>query len=135
MNFKESFLDFINYAFFLFLISFSVFFFISGHNFYDFLALLKMLAPLAIFVSLFLIKIKLDHKEFKKRSEDNNLDIILNLTYWGKIKVDILLFLAPIIILAAPFLNGLPDMIDLAQGLVAFFAVYLLKRLLFKNEG
>ncbi len=135
MSGKELILDFITYAFLIFLIGFCIVFFIAGDRVEMVSDFMKSLFPLAIFGVFFLIKTKFGRQEFKKRSEENNFDITLQLTYTDKFFGNLITFALPILIIAiAIFLNEKADLVDIIQASVAFLIMYLWEKRLFGKE-
>lgn len=73
--------------------------------------------------------------ELKLRTKEDEMEIVLRLTFFDKILNDIILFLTPIIILLTPVLAGQPDLIDVFQVAVTFLIFYFWLRHLFnKND-
>lgn len=128
-------LDFLTYAFLIFLICFCIVFFIAGNRVEMISDFMKSLFPLAIFGVFFLIKTKFGRYEFKKRSKENDLDITLRLTYIDKLLGDLITFALPILIIAiALFFKGKVDFVDIIQASAAFLAMYLWEKRLFNKE-
>lgn len=128
-------MDFITYAFLIFLIGFCIIFFIAGDRVDMISDFMKSLFPLAIFGVFFLIKTKFGRYEFKKRRDESNLGIALQLTYIDKLLGDLIAFTLPILIIAiALFFNGKVDFIDIIQASAAFLAMYLWEKRLFNKE-
>lgn len=128
-------MDFITYAFLLFLIGFCIVFFIAGNRVEMITDLMRSLVPLAIFSVFFLVKTKFDRYEFKKRSKENDLDITLRLTYIDKLIGNLIAFTLPILIIAiALFFKGETDFIDIIQASAAFLVIYFWQKRLFDKE-
>jgi phosphatidylglycerophosphate synthase len=135
MSGKELMLDFLTYAFLIFLICFCIVFFIAGDRVEMVSDFIKSLFPLAIFGVFFLIKTKFGRQEFKKRSKENNLDITLRLTYIDKLISNLITFSLPILIIAiALFFKGKVDFVDIIQASAAFLVMYLWEKRLFNRE-
>lgn len=134
MSAKDMAIDFINLVFLLILTGFCIFFFIAGDRFENFTILLKSLVPLAFVGIIFIIKLKLNRRELKKRKYENNLDIVLHLTFMDKLQSDIISFLIPAVILGVPLLmqEGL-SLSHIFQALLAFLIFYLWQKRLFKK--
>lgn len=136
MSAKNFILDFISYLFIIALVTFCLFFFISGDNFAEFTELMRSLIPLAIFGIAFLIKMKLSRGELSRKKEEGALDVVLYLNYMDKLKTDVLLYLTPITIIIAPFLVGLkPELPDVLQASLAFIIFYFWQKYLFAKGG
>ncbi|MBU4257236.1 hypothetical protein KJ586_01485 [Patescibacteria group bacterium] len=135
MSGKELMLDFLTYAFLIFLICFCIVFFIAGNRVEMVSDFIKSLFPLAIFAVFFLIKTKFSRYEFKKRSKENDPDITLRLTYVDKLLGDLITFSLPILIIAiALFFKGKVDFVDIIQASAAFLVMYLWEKRLFNKE-
>lgn len=135
MSGKELILDFITYAFLIFLIGFCIVFFIAGDRVEIISDFMKSLFPLAIFAVFFLIKTKFGRYEFKKRRDESDFGITLQLTYIDKLLGDLIAFALPILIIAiALFFNGKVDFVDIIQASAAFLAMYLWEKRLFNKE-
>src|SRR3989338_1097442 len=124
MRAKDLAVDFINFIFLLFLISAAIIFFINKDNFDAVLTVIKYSAPISFFIILFLIKSKLDQRELRDRRGRGNMDILLNLTFYDKIALDLILFSSPIIILLISSLTGKPNLTDLLQAAAVFLIFY-----------
>lgn len=128
-------LDFLTYAFLIFLICFCIVFFIAGNRVEMISDLMRSLVPLAIFAVFFLIKTKFDRYEFGKRRKENNFDITLRLTYTDKFFGNLITFALPILIIAiALFFKGKVDFVDIIQASAAFLVMYLWEKRLFNRE-
>lgn len=128
-------LDFLTYAFLIFLICFCIVFFIAGNRVEMISDLMRSLVPLAIFGVFFLAKTKFSRYEFKKRSKENDLDITLRLTYIDKLISNLITFSLPILIIAiALFFKGKIDFVDIIQASAAFLVMYLWEKRLFNRE-
>lgn len=135
MSAKDLFFDFIYLVFLLLLVGFCIFFFIAGDRFKTFTVLLKSLMPLAIVGIIFIIKIKINRRELKKRKSEENLEIILHLTFMDKMYSDILNYSAPIAILIIPIIiQRRVDIIDIFQALATFAIFYFWQKKLFSKE-
>lgn len=134
MSSKDLALDFIYLLFLLLLVGFCIFFFIAGDHFAEFTVLLKALVPLAFVGIIFIIKLKLNRRELKKRKKEENLDIVLHLTFMDQFYTDVINYLIPAIILAVPllFMEGI-TLAKIFQALLAYIIFYLWQKRLFKK--
>jgi len=82
MTFREYIIDFINYAFFLFIVSFFIVYFIAGDRFFNFVEFLKSLVPLGCFLSIFLIKFNFNNLIIRKTRRESGGDRII--TYFSE---------------------------------------------------
>ncbi|MFH1661823.1 MAG: hypothetical protein ABIA02_01885 [Candidatus Falkowbacteria bacterium] len=136
MSAKDLTIEFINMVFMIFLIAFCIFYFIAGDRFAMLAVIMESLMPLAVFGIAFLIKLKLSRRILKKRTREDNLSIILYLTYFDKLKTDIIIYLLPIIVLLISFIyDRNVDLVDIFQALIVFLIVYFWQKMLFKKEG
>ena len=128
-------INFINDVFLIILISFCIVFFIAGDRFEMFGQYMKALFPIAIFAIIFLIKLRIDRNQLKKRKKDNNTEIILYLTFFDKLILDTLIYLLPIIVLIIAFtMNNKIIITDIFQALSVFLLTYFWQKFLFKKE-
>ena len=129
-------IDFINDVFAIILIGFCIVYFIVGNRFETFSSLIKAMFPLVIFSIIFLVRLRINRMQLKKRKRENNLEIVLRITYVDKLIFDILIYLLPIIIIGIAFIiNKQIVLIDIFQATAAFLLMYLWQRMLFKKEG
>lgn len=134
MSAKELILDFVYLILMLLLIGFCVFFFIAGDRFAAFTELLKAFVPMAFIGIVFIIKLKLNRRELKKRKKEENLEIILHLTFMDKLYTDIINFSIPAVIFFFPFIfGGEVGLIAIFQALFAYLIFYLWQRKLFNK--
>lgn len=132
---KDILIDFLNLVFTLALIGFCLFYFTVGNRFANFTAFMRSLVPLAFFGIIFLIKLKLGRSDLSKRKREDNMTVTLYLTYFDKIKSNIIVFSLPIIIcLLAFFINKKVGVIDVMQASIAFIIAYVWQESLFKKE-
>lgn len=135
MSAKDLIIDFLNFIFLIAIISFFIVFFIVGDRFFAFSQFIKTLMPLAIFTLIFLIKIKLTRTKLKKRKHENNMEITLYLTYFDKLKFDILIYSTPIIITGIAFtINKTITLTDIIQAIIVFLIMYIWQIILLKKE-
>ncbi|SRR6056297_503254 len=135
LNAKDIAIEFINALFTIFIVSGTILYFIAGDNFEEFKIFLKSLSPIAVFVLILLILIKIKRRTFKKRSKEGNLDLLLRLTYMDKIKADLIAFLTPVVILIIPLIKyGRIYSLDLIQALVCFIILMLWHKYIFGKE-
>lgn len=136
MSGKNILIDFINVVFTLILIAFCIFYFTVGNRFQNFTAIMKALVPLAFFGILFLVRLKLSRLHLEKRKQEDNLYITLNLTYFDKIKSNLIVFSLPILICLIPFMiNRTVDLISILQACVVFIITYVWQEAIFKKEN
>lgn len=133
MRAKEMIIDFLNYIFLLLLIIFCITYFIVGDRIKIMAEFMKMLIPFAYFGIALLIKMKFSRSDLYKRKKEDNLEIVLNLSYYDKIKDELIVFLLPVIILFLAFFNGKIDLVDILQASCSFIIMYLWHMALFKK--
>lgn len=136
MKAKDMFYDFLNTVFIIILVGFCIVFFTVGDRFSNFLNIFEALVPISIFGIFLLANLKINRKAVAKREREHNLDINLSLTYFDKLKSDILIYSLPIIILSiALFLDKQITKTDIIQALAAFFLMYFWQRYIFRKAN
>jgi len=137
MSYRDIILDFIQYAFLLLLISFSLVFFLTGdtERMQKVIEFFKDLVPLSYFGIAFILSLKFYRKSYAQRRSEGELEITLYLTMFHKIIGEIIVFLIPITILALALFAGDMRFVDVLQALVAFTLAFFLHRLIFNKEA
>ena len=133
MRAKDMIIDFVNLSFFIALVSFCIIFFTQGDNLKNLWEIIKGFAPVLVFILVFYIKSKLNQVELKRRTREDDLEILLRLSFMDKILLDVILFSSPIIILLLPFLTGTPNLTDIFQALITFSVLYFWQKYLFSK--
>jgi hypothetical protein len=132
---KDMLVDFINFVFGITVISFSIIYFIAGDNFENFKRLMETLLPFGILVILFLINFKLWRLRAKEKEQAGNLEIILQLTYFDKLKSDLFLFSLPTgLLLIIFFANGRIVLTDILGEIFIFVVAFFWQKWLFGKE-
>lgn len=137
MKAKDLFIDFLNLVFLVVLIGFVIFFFMAGNRFGVFVGILKSLVPIAIFLIIFLVMLKIKRMAFKEKQtgEMNEEKIVLYLGRFDLLKWDIIIFLLPVIILLlAFFIDKEVTITDIIQAAIALLLMYYWKKILL-NKG
>jgi|GEM_PF-1180590 hypothetical protein len=135
MTAKDLMIDFINLVFTIIIIGLAIIYFIAGDNFENFKKILESLAPLGLLMILFLINLKFWQEKAKKKQREGNMEIILRLNFFDKLKSDFIVFSMPtIILLIAFFARGQVDLFDLIEALIVFVLAYLGQKWLFSKE-
>jgi len=135
MSAKDLIIDFINTVFIAVIVGFFIVFFVVGDRFEQFGKFMESLIPLAVFGIIFLLKLSANRSRLKKRRREENLDIVLYLTYSHKLISDLVVYSLPIAIIAIPMMaNGKVDFVDILQAAVALLMIYFWQRFLFKKE-
>ena len=135
MSAKDLIIEFLNTVFIIIIIGFFIVFFVAGDRFEQFGKFMESLVPFAVFGILFLVKFSANRYQLKKRTREDNLDIVLYLTYSHKLISDIVVYLLPVAIIAIPMMaNGRVDFIDILQAAAALLMIYFWQRFLFKKE-
>lgn len=134
MSIKQTLIDFINYVFILAIIAFFILYFIVGDRFAIFAAFVRNISPLAVFILMLLIRIKISRSEFIRRKYQDNKDLILYLSYIDKFINDFITFSSPVIILFIPLIfYKTTDLVDIIQAILTFLLIYLWQRHLFNK--
>lgn len=135
MNAKEMFLDFLNLIFFITVVGLSILYFIAGDHFTAFKELMQSLAPFGLFGILFLAVIRVNRETNKKRVSEGNDEIEITLSLFDKFKIELFVFLLPMIISAISWLsNGKVLMNDFIIASVVFIFAWLFRSWLFSKE-
>ncbi len=135
MKAKDLIIDFINLLFLVGLVGLVLLYFMAGDRFNNFVEIMQNLIPVAIFGVMFLVMLKIKRKKIKeKKRNQEDMGIALYLTYFDKLKGEIILYLLPIIILLIGFfVDKIINVVDVIQATVAFLLMYLWQRILFKK--
>lgn len=96
MKAKEQLLDFINLIFGVLLIAFAVYFFAMPGNFERFQTFLVSLTPLTVFATTLAIRLRLTAKNIRHEAGLAKEEAFIRLTYWDKMKLEIILTGLPI---------------------------------------
>ena len=135
MRAKYLILDFINFVFFLTLISITIIYIIQGNNFEVAWQIIKSLSPIIILIFLLFVKSKLNRRELKQRTSEGEMEIILRLNFFDKIYSDVILFLLPTSLFVIAFILGTTDSTDLIQALLVTVIFYFWQRYIFKKTS
>lgn len=132
MNAKEQFLDFAYVAFTVTVISFAVYFFTIPGNWERFVELLPAISALAFFIGALLLKSRLTIK--KLMSDSNEEFLALNLTYFDKFKIEMILLGLPCFMLFLAMVEGTLSNTVLIICSVFFIANFILLNSLFNKR-
>ena len=135
MRARDLIIDFINFVFFLTLVSVFIIYFALKDNFEILGNILRTVAPISVFFLILLLKAKMDRHEFVRRRSHGDLNMVLNFDFKDKVILDIVLFASPIIILLLPLMVGFPDYIDILQAATVFLIFYYWQRYLFSKNS
>lgn len=136
MSTKDLFLDLLNFIFLIALVALVIFYFIAGDRFAAFIEIMQSLIPLAIFMIIFLIALKIKRREYKRNKERDGEGggIILSLSHFDVLKWDMIIFLTPVIILLiALFIDREVDLTDIFQAVFSLVIMYVWKKVLLKR--
>jgi len=135
MSGKDLFLDFLGLLFMVAVIGFSIFYFIFGNRVQTVSIIMKAAAPFGFFVGILLLKWRLNHRQYKKRQEQANTDIVIYLTFMDKLKSDLFLYLLPIIVISIPVLAGFGvNKIFFFQACLIFILSYFWQKFIFNKQ-
>jgi len=135
MNAKDMVLDFIYYAIVLVIILGALFLFINPNYFQAFSSFIKAMAPVFFFAGFLMVKLRWMSKEYKKKKEEGNTEVLLRLSYFDKFTTEVLTFLLPMSISVIVMLSGREyTVIDFIQAGLAFIVLYLWNRTLFSHR-
>jgi hypothetical protein len=135
MNAKDMVLDFIYYTIVLTIIIGALFLFLNPNYFKAFSTFIKAMAPLFFFMGFLMIKLRWMRKDYKKRKEEGNTEIMLRLSYFDKFTIEVLTFLLPMSISVIVMLSGREyTAIDFIQAGLAFVILYLWNKTLLSHR-
>lgn len=137
MKGKDLFIDFLNLVFLVVLVGFVLSFFIVGDRFGVFIKIMRSLVPIAVFLIIFLVMLKIKRMVFKEKQtgEMNEEKIVLYLSRFDLLKWDMIIFLLPVIILLlAFFIDKEVTITDIIQATFALLSMYYWKKILL-NKG
>ncbi len=135
MNAKDMLVDFIDFILYILFLCFCLIFIIRYINILSLGEMVKFLLPFLVILVLISIKFNINKREFKKRIKDDNLDIVIYLSFFDKIIADAVLFLTPIFILLIAFLSGLPDLTDVLQAFAVLLVFYFWQKYIFNKNS
>ncbi len=134
MTSKDLAIDFLNLVFSLILISSSILYFIVGNNFEKAKQFFVFLAPFSLFLLLIAIRIKVGKNQIKKRKREENMVIVLNLTYYDKLKMDIVTLSIPVVMLLTKYtINKNINFTDIIQSILILTIVWYSQKIIFKE--
>ncbi len=135
MNSTQLFFTFLETVFIIGLIAFTIIYIILGDRLGAIFRIMNAAAPAAVYSVFFYIATKIRKREYRKRSREMRLDLVLLLKYTDKVKADMFTFGTPVIILlTAFFLKNEVLIDDLFQSIIAFISLYFWNKYLFKRE-
>lgn len=132
---KDLIINFINFVFALIVTVLTILYVIAGDNFEHFRRLMESIAPLGVLSALFLVNLKIWRERARKKEREANFDLTLHLTFFDKLKSDIVLFILPIPVLFFAFLSkGVVGPADIAAAALVFVGAYFWQKWLFSKE-
>ncbi len=135
MNAKDMVLDFIYYTIVLIIILGALFLFLNPNFFKTFSTFIKAMAPVFFFAGFLMIKLRWLSKEYKKKKEEGNTEVLLRLSFFDKFTTEVLTFLLPMSISVIVMLSGREyTAIDFIQAGLAFVILYLWNKTLFSHR-
>lgn len=131
---KDLVIDFVNFIFAIIIAGLVALYFIAGDNFENFKRILESLAPFGVLALLFAIMLKLWREKSKKREREGNFGLTIDLTFFDKLKCDIVVLLLPAAVCLAAFvLKGRVSPADMVQAGAVLGIAWLWERWLFKK--
>jgi hypothetical protein len=128
MSAKELIIEFVNLVFAILIIGFFIIYFIAGDRFEAMAEIMRMISPLAIFLLIFMIKMRMSRKEIKVKEEEKETEYIIYFSLLDKMKIEAMVYFLPALILLPPFMILDLDKMDIFQAIMAFLVgIYLLK--------
>lgn len=135
MSAKDQILDFLNLGFLVVLVSFFILYFIVGDRFAVFTDLMKALVPISVFGIFYLVGLKIERNESRKRKEEGNMDLILYLGFGDKLLSSIVVFFTPIIITIVFYLaQGTVSSLEIIQSFLVFIILFSWQKYLFSKS-
>lgn len=135
MNAKDMVLDFIYYTIVLIIIIGALFLFLNPNYFNTFSTFIKAMAPVFFFMGFLMIKLRWLSKDYKKRKEEGNTEVLLRLSYFDKFTSEVLTFLLPMSISVIVMLSGREySVIDFIQAGLAFVILYIWNKNIFSHR-
>lgn len=131
MSAKDIFFDFLNYVFITVLAIFCLLFFLDWDRFAAFTEALKGFFPLAVVGLIFLVKLKMSRRQLRRKKEEGDLELVLYLNYFDKLKSELLVFGSPLIVIIIAWAAGKVDLVDIFQAGVVFILLYAWQKFLF----
>jgi len=129
-------LDFLAFAFVLAMIAFVVFFVIVGNRIDFVMNIMSFLAPIGVFMSIFLVFSRFRIKEIRRKKDEGSDDLILYLRYTDKIISDLVMVSTPVVIMLIAFLSrGDIAKPDILQAFIVFIILFLFFRRLYGKEA
>lgn len=118
---KEMIIEFVNTVFLIFLIYFSLFYYILGDALGEFNRILKLIAPLALFASPLVYIFRERRPQYKKFKKENTLNEVINYITRNDIILDrVIIITLPLIILGISIYDLHLQATDLIQAFVVF---------------
>jgi hypothetical protein len=97
--------------------------------------LAKIISPFAVIVLFFLIASRANRIEYQARKKEQKFDLVLVLTYFDKIRAELVVFGIPfLILLVSYFFKGNIWLEDIFQALSTFIVLSIWHKYLFRNE-
>jgi hypothetical protein len=135
MSGKDLILDFLGLLFMVAVIGFCIFYFIVGNRVEAVSVIMKTIAPFSFFGAILVLKWRINNREYKKRQDMSNFDIVIYLTYMDKLKSDLFLYSLPIIVIIIPFLAGYEINTALfLQACIVFVFAFIWQRSIFNKQ-
>ena len=135
MTAKDLIFNFLNLIFIVALVVFCIFYSIASNHFEVFSSLMTLMAPLAVFGIIFLVKLKITRSEIKKRKKEDNTIIVLHLNIFHKLVSDIIVFCTPMFLGVLIYkARGSLISIDMIILAMVFLIMFFWQRYLFNNE-
>lgn len=135
MKAKDQLLNFINLIFAILLISFFIYFFILPGNFEKFQTLLLSFAPLIFMAVVLIIKIKLTSAQIGEQRDFLDDNAFVRLTYWDKIKLEIILTGLPIVMIVWTVIFNLQNWQTIGSAVVVFLVNTAVLHSIFKKRA
>jgi hypothetical protein len=134
MTARQLIVEFVNVVFTILVISFFVLFVIVGGRLELISEFMKMLVPISLFLLILMIRFRISRNIYKNKQQDEETDLTLYLSYFDKMKVELVVYGLPILILLPSLIAQSMDQADIVQALIAFIAGWYVLRIIFVSD-
>lgn len=135
MSAKEQIIDFLNLGFLVVLVVFCILYFIVGDRFAAFTEIMRALVPVSIFGIFYLISLKFNRLEGRKRRDEGNPELTLYLGFGDKLISDFVVFFTPIFLTGAFYLaKGTVSSLEIIIAFLVFLILFFWQKYLFSKS-
>jgi hypothetical protein len=135
MKAKDQLLDFVNLLFGILLIGFFVYYFTIPGTFERFQYILMSFAPLIFFSATLIARMRLTSARIREDSGYANENAFVRLTYWDKIRLEIILTGLPIAMVIATIIFDRQSWYTVGESALVFLVNAFVLRSIFKKTN